>query len=424
MLHPWRQEGLSARKEGSAPLFKFDTRDVKPKVWNIAVVSVIAAVVLGIMISRQAAPAAVAAVVAVYLLMVIVFLLAAFVMQLQYNPYSYNTLYYSGLAIFLFSAFVTDLSAIHFILKSDIKGMDAAFRLFSVFEGSARTYMLYSLPFILVYSAALCISNISLIRHEGKRLVNLLGIILAFLLVGGEAFLFFGNYYVSGSETEVMIHDLLFNLFAAFYLYFECMLIGTIIANVIVVRYEPEKDKDYLIILGCGIRKDGTPTPLLAGRIDRAVRFAKEQEALTGKVPVFVTSGGKGPDEVTSESEAMKNYLLERGIPEKQILEEDRSTSTFENMQFSKKLIDAEDPKAKVAFSTTNYHVFRSGLMARRVKMRAVGIGARTKWYFWPNAAVREFVGLLTEHRIKQGLILGGMIASYIIATVVAYKVI
>ena len=91
MLHPWRQEGLSARKEGSAPLFKFDTRDVKPKVWNIAVVSVIAAVVLGIMISRQAAPAAVAAVVAVYLLMVIVFLLAAFVMQLQYNPYSYNT---------------------------------------------------------------------------------------------------------------------------------------------------------------------------------------------------------------------------------------------------------------------------------------------------------------------------------------------
>ncbi len=405
-------------------MLRFDTRDKKPKVWNIAVLSVITAIVLGIMSARQTAPVVVAAVVAVYLLIVIIFLLAAFVKQLQYNPYSYNTIIYSGLAIFLLSALLTNLRAIHIILRSDIETMDAAFTLFGVFEGSARTYMLYSLPFILIYSVALCISNISLIRHEGKRLVNLLGIILAFLLVGGEAFLFFGNYYVSGSETEVMIHDLFFNLFAAFYLYFECMLIGSIIANIIVVRYEPEKNKDYLIILGCGIRKDGTPTPLLAGRIDRAVRFAKEQEALTGKAPVFVTSGGQGSDEVTSESKAMKNYLLERGIPKEQILEEDKSTSTFENMQFSKKLIDAENPKAKVAYSTTNYHVFRSGLMARRVKMRAVGMGAKTKWYFWPNAAVREFVGLLTEHRVKQGLILGGMIVLYVIATIIEYKVI
>ena len=402
-------------------MLRFDTRDKKPKVWNIAVLSVITAIVLGIMSARQTAPVVAAAVVAVYLLMVIVFLLAAFVKQLQYNPYSYNTIIYSGLAIFLLSALLTNLRAIHIILRSDIETMDAAFTLFGVFEGSARTYMLYSLPFILIYSVALCISNISLIRHEGKRLVNLLGIILAFLLVGGEAFLFFGNYYVSGSETEVMIHDLLFNLFAAFYLYFECMLIGSIIANIIVVKYEPEKNKDYLIILGCGIRKDGTPTPLLAGRIDRAVRFAKEQEELTGKSPVFVTSGGQGPDEVTSESRAMKNYLLERGIPEKQILEEDRSTSTFENMQFSKKLIDAEDPKAKVAYSTTNYHVFRSGLMARRVKMRALGIGSPTRWYFWPNASVREFVGLLTAHRLKQALILVCIILAYAGITLLVY---
>ena len=144
---------------------------------------------------------------------------------------------------------------------------------------------------------------------------------------------------------------------------------------------------------------------------------------MTGKAPVFVASGGQGPDEVTSESRAMKNYLLEMGIPEDRILEEDKSGSTFENMQFSKKLIQAEDPEAKIAFSTTNYHVFRSGLMARRVKMRAVGIGAKTKWYFWPNAAVREFVGILTEHRLKQGLILGAMVCLFVIATLIYYKV-
>ena len=54
--------------------------------------------------------------------------------------------------------------------------------------------------------------------------------------------------------------------------------------------------------------------------------------------------------------------------------------------------------------------------------MRAQGMGAKTKWYFWPNAAVREFVGLLTSHKLKQGLILGSMIAAYVVMTVLAYK--
>ena len=75
----------------------------------------------------------------------------------------------------------------------------------------------------------------------------------------------------------------------------------------------------------------------------------------------------------------------------------------------------------RIAFSTTNYHVFRSGLHARRVKMRALGMGAPTRWYFWPNAAVREFVGLLTAHRLKQALILTGIILIYAGMTLVVY---
>ena len=54
--------------------------------------------------------------------------------------------------------------------------------------------------------------------------------------------------------------------------------------------------------------------------------------------------------------------------------------------------------------------------------MRAVGMGADTKWYFWPNAAVREFVGLLTAHRLKQGLIFGGLTVFYVALTLLAYR--
>ena len=404
-------------------MFKFDTLDKKPKVWNILILSLIVWPLVAVLILLPGThPVLIEGVLIAYFALVIALLLNAFVKQIHYNPYSYNTIYYMGFAFFTLSVLMTHiLLAVRFVRHPEwYQGQEVNNILGTLLE-SAKTYMLISAPFILVFSLALFISNISLIRHERKRLVNLLGIILSFLLVGGEIFLYRIDYYASGSQTQILIHSLFTNLFAAVYLYFECMLIGTIIANIIVVRYKPDLDKDFVIILGCGIRKDGTPTPLLKGRVDRAIRFREKQLQETGKDLIFITSGGQGPNEVTSESASMKGYLLEQGIPEDRIIEENQSTNTFENMRFSKEKILAANPDGKIAFSTTNYHVFRSGLFARRVKMRAVGIGARTKWYFWPNAAVREFVGLLTEHRVKQALIFGSMIAIYVIMTLVVY---
>ena len=405
-------------------MVRFDTLDKKPKVWSILPLSIITLIIVIILMTRETVSVpAVSIVVCIFLTAVIVILLRALVGQLRYNPYSYNTIYYIGFSLFLFSALVSQ--AFLFVNAVTIPASEVnTVTLFSTLLGSATNYMIYSFPFIFIYSVGLVVSNISLIRHEGKRLVNILGILLAFLLIAGEVVIFAGNFYASGSTFQVMMHDIIINLLASFYLYFECMLIGTIIANIIVVRYEPDKDKDFIIILGCGIRKDGTPTPLLKGRVDRAVKFYRQQIKKTGKAPILVPSGGQGPNEVTTECAAMTGYLLELGIPKEHILGEDRSTSTFENMKFSKEVIRKADPegKGKIAFATTNYHIFRSGLMARRVKMRAVGMGARTRWYFWPNAAVREFVGLLTEHRLKQALILGGMVLLYLVSTVLIYQ--
>ena len=409
-------------------MVKFDTRNKKPALWNIAVLSLIVAAVVAFLIitGGEKSALAVCLIVDAYLLTVIVLLLIAFFQQLQYNPYSYNSIYYTGFALFILSVLITHIILTVRVIRSPELYLNTKGLVFdniaSLMLGSAKTYMLFSAPFIFLFAGALCISNISLIRHEGRRFVNLLGIILSFLMVAGELFLFFFDYYVTGSLAEVRMHELFGNLFAAVYLYFECMLIGAIIAKTIAARYEPERNKDFLIILGCGIRKDGTPTPLLKGRIDKALDFRNRQLKETGKDLVFVTSGGQGPNEVTSESACMKRYLMEQGIAEEQIIEEDRSTSTMENMKFSKEKIWERNPNGKVAFSTTNYHVFRGGLCARRVKMRAVGMGSKTKWYFWPNAAVREFVGLLTEHRGKQALIFGGLLIIYTVLTFVVYR--
>lgn len=402
--------------------FEFDTRDKKPKLYVLAALTALWAAIVVVLIltdrERSAPPVFIST--AIYALCAVVALLWAFREQIRYNPYSYNTIFYAGFALFALSVAIT-----HAILSVRVAGDEnyrAAEQIIPSLLGSAKDYIFFSSPFLLAFSAALCVSNISLIRHEGRRFVNLLGIILSFLIVGGEAFIFFFDMYASGSQTEVMIHDVITNLFAAIYLYFECMIIGAIVADAIAARSEPPADRGFVIILGCGLKKDGSPTPLLRQRVDRAVEFYEKQKAVTGKELTFVASGGKGDDEVCAESAAIRRYLVERGVPERLIIEEDRSRNTFENMKFSKEKIDALDPGAKIAFSTSNYHVFRSGFFARRLKMRAIGMGARTKWYFWPNAAVREFVGLLSAHRLKQVIVIGSMIAFYTALTLVLYR--
>ena len=96
------------------------------------------------------------------------------------------------------------------------------------------------------------------------------------------------------------------NTVSAYVAYLECILIGTIIVAIIAARRIPAFDKDYIIIHGCQIRKDGSLTKLLQSRTDRAIEFAKIQKEATGRDIIFVPSGGQGSDEVISEAEAIK----------------------------------------------------------------------------------------------------------------------
>ena len=186
--------------------------------------------------------------------------------------------------------------------------------------------------------------------------------------------------------------------------YFECMFLSTVACTYLATKYTPAFDRDYIIILGCGIRKDGGLTPLLKGRVDSAVAFEKKQFEKTGKHAIFVPSGGQGDDEVISESEAMKNYLLNIGIPQEQIVCEDKSVNTMQNMQFSKKAIEkhgGDIEHKKIAFATTNYHVFRGYILARKNGFEAKGISSKTKPYFYFNAFLREFIGVLWEKKVQ-----------------------
>lgn len=401
---------------------KFNTSNKKPNTVNIAILSVIAAVLILILIltDYQKHVIYISLVCDVYFALVAFFMLRAFVVQIHYNPYSYNSIYYIGFGLFMLFIFVSWLR-MTFAIQSNIDiYKNSAINILNSMASSAQSYIFISIPFVFIYSAFLVISNMVLIKKEGKRFSNFLGILLAFVLMAGEIFIY-ANGDFSGSELELRIHEIIANSLAAVYLYFECMIIGAIIVSSMTARYKPRYNKDFIIILGCAIKADGTPLPLLKGRIDKALEFRNKQKEQTGKELIFVTSGGQGKNEVISESASMKKYLLEHGVPESQIIEEDKSTNTYQNMKFSKEKIDAVNPNGKIAFATTNYHVFRSGIFARNVNMRAVGMGAKTKTYFWPNALVREIIGLLSAQRKKQSIIIVGMIAIYMALTLAAY---
>ncbi len=100
-----------------------------------------------------------------------------------------------------------------------------------------------------------------------------------------------------------------------------------------------------------------------------------------------------------AEALAIKNYLMKNGIKESRILIEDKSTSTIENMKFSKEKINDAKKDAKISFSTTNYHVFRSGVIANEQGIDCEGMGSKTKWYFYTNALIREFIANLVQEK-------------------------
>ena len=324
-----------------------------------------------------------------------------FIEKLRHGDFSYSMVFIGGVILFLLISFIV------IMLDFQLWGFETNLLSFTdlplqLITCGKRFLMITNIPMLLL-SASLAISNIWLIKKEGLRLQNAFCILLGVLFIGGFFAVKLTNNYFSIDDQVLFYIQLSVNLAVTFLLcYFECMLISTMFCAVASTLYKPAPDMDYIIILGCAIRRDGTPTPLLRGRVQRAFDFEKMQYEKTGKHAKFVPSGGQGSDEVISEAESMKRCLMELGVPGDRIVKEDNSVNTYQNMDFSKKVIerDCKSENCNIAFSTTNYHVFRGYTLAEKLGMKAKGLSAKTKLYFFPNAFIREFIGVLWEKKI------------------------
>lgn len=319
--------------------------------------------------------------------------------------YSYTNIGLISGIIFLGIFFVTQVA---YIVDFAIMGSSLSYYdLYTSIISFPSKFSYLAVPVIVIISTMIFISNLALIKHEGFRVFNLLGAIsggaFAIASIGldfaarlVETFLL--TYIgISKGHVLIIIHSALYICALTLLCYFECIYFSTIIMAIKAVKHRPNYDKDFMIILGCSIDKRGGLLPLLKSRTNRAIKFAWEQEIETGKSMRYIPSGGQGPNEIISEGSAMELYLLSHGAEHDEVLPEKKSRNTYENFAFSKKIVEEQFPdgNAKVAFATTNYHILRSGILARYAGLDAEGIASETKWYFWPNGFVREFVAIL-----------------------------
>ena len=316
-------------------------------------------------------------------------------MSLKKNPYSYMNIVIASVIIFLFAIIVGRIS----IIPLETAGTgDALIRRVAVFLWQFSRDLMLPICLLILF---VCISNVVLLLKEGYRVNNLLGFIFGSMYLIGVNLL----WKPISTLPEVLNPVLIFIRLCVCYL--ECTVLAICVMGYLTALREPEYDRDYCIILGCSISKKGKLRPLIKGRVNRAIHSAWEQEIETGKSLIYIPSGGQGPDEPISEGSAMEMYLLSHGAEENEVCAEKESRNTLENILFSKKLIETMVPgtnegtigrTARVAIVTSNFHVLRSGLLAHRAGLDAIVIGCDTKWYFWPNAFLRETIAILAMY--------------------------
>lgn len=151
----------------------------------------------------------------------------------------------------------------------------------------------------------------------------------------------------------------------------------------------PEKDGSRtVIVLGCQVRRDG-PSLMLSRRIDAAYEFLSEDEKAD-----CIVSGGKGDNEHISEAEAMYEVLVNDGIAQSRITKEDKSSSTYENLLFSKQILEDNGKPLRIAVVTDGFHQWRARLQAESLGYDVKCVSAATPWYLIPVYWVREWFAL------------------------------
>lgn len=174
-----------------------------------------------------------------------------------------------------------------------------------------------------------------------------------------------------------------------------CFLVVALVGfNLCVYQYGQHDNvtyqEDAVIVLGARVNGE-TPSLLLGERLNVALKYHQKNPHA-----VIVVSGGQGPDEIMPEAQAMKKYLVARGVPAEQILQEEKSRNTSQNIRFSKELLDQYfEGNYQTVLVTNDFHLLRSMIIANRMGLDSTHLHAKIPKHMIPANYLRETLSLV-----------------------------
>jgi uncharacterized SAM-binding protein YcdF (DUF218 family) len=159
-----------------------------------------------------------------------------------------------------------------------------------------------------------------------------------------------------------------------------------------VANHVPQENATSMIILGAKLNGDQLSLSLKT-RMDAALIYLHRNPSTQ-----VVVSGGQGSDELVSEAEAMKDYLIKHQINTERIQVEAKSTSTFENIKFSKNLLRGD----RILLVSNDFHLLRAKMIAKRQGLMVDTLSAPTPKSVWLQLYAREYVAIIKSYLLDR----------------------
>ena len=271
------------------------------------------------------------------------------------------------------------------------------------------------IPIIIIFSGIfLIINGFILLKKEGFSKANLLSPIMGIVILLFFVFMWIRAGFVTTDYNHWINIPVVFIIYT--YIIFGFAFVGFMMYSCVYLWLPKKQHYDFIIIHGAGLLDGERVTPLLKRRIDKAVQAFQQSKNPHIRL---IASGGQGSDEKISEAQAMYNYLVEHtDVPKEAIILEEKSTTTYENLLFSKELGEQLVENPRFLFVTNDYHVFRTSTYARQIGMQGDGLGCSTASYYIPSAFIREYVAMC----VKMKKLFIGLELLYVLLIILSYR--
>lgn len=271
------------------------------------------------------------------------------------------------------------------------------------------------IPIIIIFSGIfLIINGFILLKKEGFSKANLLSPIMGIVILLFFVFMWIRAGFVTTDYNHWINIPVVFIIYT--YIIFGFAFVGFMMYSCVYLWLPKKQHYDFIIIHGDGLLDGERVTPLLKRRIDKAVQAFQQSKNPHIRL---IASGGQGSDEKISEAQAMYNYLVEHtDVPKEAIILEEKSTTTYENLLFSKEIGEQLIENPRFLFVTNDYHVFRTSTYARQIGMQGDGLGCSTASYYIPSAFIREYVAMC----VKMKKLFIGFELLYVLLVILSYR--